>query len=112
MPRPKRQKSTLELAIETLKVAQLRLKLLGEIGDPKDQKRQLLAELVQARDMVAAVIDEVQELRNGMDGSSRPGIIKPHPFVRSAGDAELCGEPGCGHYASNRKVHRGVAKAT
>lgn len=61
MPRPTRQKSTLELAIETLKVANLRLKLLGELGDPKDQKRQLLGELVQARDMVAAVIDEVTD---------------------------------------------------
>lgn len=58
---PKRQKSTLELAIETLKVANLRLRLLGELGDPKEQKDQLLAELVQARDMVAAVIDEVTD---------------------------------------------------
>lgn len=62
MPRPKRTKSTLELAIETLKVANLRLKLLGQIGDPKDQKRQLLGELVQARDMVSVVLDEVTEL--------------------------------------------------
>lgn len=54
-----RQKSTLELAIENLKVANLRLKLLGEIGDPKEQKRALLSELAQARDMVSAVIDEV-----------------------------------------------------
>lgn len=61
MPRRRSTKTVLELAIETLKVAQLRMKLLGEVGDPEDQKRQLLGELVQARDMVSAVIDEVTD---------------------------------------------------
>lgn len=56
-----RQKSTLELAIETLKVANLRLKLLGELGNPKEQKRELLSELIQAHDMVSVVIDEVND---------------------------------------------------
>lgn len=54
-------KSTLELAIEVLKVADLRMRIMPDLLHPKAQKKLLLSELVQARNMLDIVIDSLRQ---------------------------------------------------